>query len=79
MTNKYEQIVIYAPRGMRQKIKEFSVKHQIPMSQFALYSVLEMMEKIEAENVDIFELRKRVREKVSIYYYELHEQEVIQK
>ncbi len=80
MTDKYEQIVVYLPRGIRQKIKEFSFKYQIPMSQFALYSTLEMMEKIEAEkNVDIFELRKRIREKIYGYYYKLQEREVVQK
>jgi len=73
MENKYEKIVIYAPEGIRQKIREFSFKYQIPMSQLALYSTLEMIEKIEKEkNVGIFELKKRIREKIYGYYDQIH-------
>jgi len=66
------QLTIYMPEGMYKRIKEFSLKYNIPMTQLTLYAVEELIEKMENENVSIFDLKKEIREKIYKFYKEIH-------
>ncbi len=75
-----QKLVVYAPGDLYKKMKEFAQKYNISVSQLTMYAVVEAMEKLENEkNVSIFEVRKRIRDKIYGYYDQFQEKEVIEK
>ncbi len=67
------QLAIYVPGAMHQRLKEFSLKYNIPITHLTLYALEETIERIETEkNINIFELKKEIKEKIHKYYKEIH-------